>query len=206
MKKSLSHSHLLFIALGLAIIFHLLIIVFVNYYNERNPYLTTFDPARVYPVQISGSANDVNKAQSTSTVKKPIRKNSGSLTGVALNSTESLKSEKLSGDGTGTEIGGPGLSLQSTSGATPTFDQAIQSFERPGYPAVARQRGLEGTVTLRLKITPEGEAIEPQIIKSSGHESLDQSALAAAIKWRFHKRKTPDFILVDKTIVFKLNN
>jgi protein TonB len=48
------------------------------------------------------------------------------------------------------------------------------------YPPLARLRGWEGAVALRLEIAPQGELIEATVQHSSGHEILDQTALAMA--------------------------
>lgn len=54
----------------------------------------------------------------------------------------------------------------------------------PEYPRLARRRGLEGTVWLRLSVTPEGLPAEVILETSSGHSLLDESALAAARGWQ----------------------
>lgn len=55
----------------------------------------------------------------------------------------------------------------------------------PVYPAQARSRHWEGLVMLRVYVTPEGRCGEVAVARSSGHETLDDSALDAVRKWRF---------------------
>lgn len=55
----------------------------------------------------------------------------------------------------------------------------------PEYPRMARLRGLVGNVILRLGINEQGQVIQTQITKTSGHEMLDQAALEALKQWRF---------------------
>ncbi|MDR1394928.1 MAG: energy transducer TonB, partial [Deltaproteobacteria bacterium] len=47
------------------------------------------------------------------------------------------------------------------------------------YNPMARRMGIEGTATVAFTILAGGEASGAAIVKSSGHEGLDQSALAA---------------------------
>ena len=55
----------------------------------------------------------------------------------------------------------------------------------PAYPRLARRRGLEGVVVLRLRISRNGTCLAVQVKESSGHPVLDRSAVAAVRRWRF---------------------
>ncbi|MEW6220185.1 MAG: energy transducer TonB [Thermodesulfobacteriota bacterium] len=55
----------------------------------------------------------------------------------------------------------------------------------PVYPALARKRGLSGTVVLSVLVAPDGRVAELAVLTSSGHPSLDQAALAAVADWTF---------------------
>ena len=46
------------------------------------------------------------------------------------------------------------------------------------YPLSARRRRLEGTVMVELLIDEAGQILSTRVLRSSGHESLDQAALA----------------------------
>jgi TonB family protein len=59
------------------------------------------------------------------------------------------------------------------------------SGAHPIYPPEARRAGLEGVVRLRLLIGVSGSVTELRVLKSSGHEILDEAALRAVRKWRF---------------------
>ncbi len=54
----------------------------------------------------------------------------------------------------------------------------------PRYPVVAIGRRLEGTVMLKLKIDSHGKVIMVEILKSSGHDLLDQAAFQAVNQWQ----------------------
>jgi len=56
---------------------------------------------------------------------------------------------------------------------------------KPTYPQEARQRGLQGEVTLRVEVLASGQVGQIEIGRSSGHEILDRSALATVKQWQF---------------------
>lgn len=113
----------------------------------------------------------------------------GSLTGVTINSLDAIDVKGIHGDGTGLEVGKSGKILE-------TFGYTVTN-----YPA---QNGQEGEVVLQMKVSPEGIPQELRIKKSSGNKNLDQAALEAISDWRFHQRRSSDFISVEKKIVFKI--
>jgi protein TonB len=59
----------------------------------------------------------------------------------------------------------------------------------PEYPALAMRRNWEGTVLLRVHVLASGKPGEVQLQKSSGHEQLDDAALAAVKRWSFAPAK-----------------
>ncbi len=78
---------------------------------------------------------------------------------------------------------------------------------KPAYPAGARRRGEEGTVTLHVKISASGQAVDVAVTKPSGFPELDQAARQAVQKAQF----TPGMIgtrpvesSAGLTIIFKL--
>ena len=46
----------------------------------------------------------------------------------------------------------------------------------PPYPAVARRLGLEGRVSLRLTIQPDGKVSQAEVVTSSGRRDFDEAA------------------------------
>lgn len=69
---------------------------------------------------------------------------------------------------------------------------SILSKADPSYPQSARQAGLEGTVVLKVQILETGRAGNISISRSSGHEILDDAAIAALREWRFAPAKDRD--------------
>jgi TonB family protein len=193
------------LSLFIAILLHLAVIVLFMNFKERNPLLTTFDPTKVYPVQVKENkrapASETDLSKPTPIQKK--KEILGSITGVRSNTLDERGPANIKADGAGDEIGESGEELESVKGDS-SFDKSILYFEQPTYPEYARENKLEGSVTVRVKVTPEGVPLEPKIIRSSGHQSLDEAAVDTSLKWRFHPREKADFILLDKTIVFKL--
>jgi protein TonB len=56
---------------------------------------------------------------------------------------------------------------------------------KPDYPMVARSRGLQGLVLLRVNVAPSGIPIAVTVAASSGHPILDEAAVAVVRTWRF---------------------
>lgn len=55
----------------------------------------------------------------------------------------------------------------------------------PSYPRSARRQGVEGTAQIAATVSPSGKVSSLRVVTSSGHRSLDSSALSAVKKWRF---------------------
>jgi protein TonB len=80
---------------------------------------------------------------------------------------------------------------------------------KPKYPAIARNRGWEGKVLLKVRVSAEGHSDEVTLHRSSGHEALDESAIATVKKWRFIPAKQGETEVASSVIVpinFTLNN
>lgn len=78
----------------------------------------------------------------------------------------------------------------------------------PKYPAIAKRRGWQGTVRLRVSVTAEGYSEAIAVQSSSGYEELDESAIAAVEKWRFIPARRGDTAVASSVIVpiiFKLD-
>ncbi|MBL7179074.1 MAG: energy transducer TonB [Desulfobacterales bacterium] len=76
------------------------------------------------------------------------------------------------------------------------------------YPQIARVRNIEGCVTIRFVITPEGGVRGVEVAKRSGNKALDQAALKA-VKDAAPFPKPPDHLFkrgvpLELTIVFEL--
>jgi len=78
---------------------------------------------------------------------------------------------------------------------------------KPLYPQEARKKGYEGEVLLRVEVLSNGRVREIEVRRSSGHEVLDRSAIAAVKQWRFvpaKKGETPIPVWVNIPVTFQL--
>lgn len=66
---------------------------------------------------------------------------------------------------------------------------SVISRGTPDYPKSARRKGLEGRAVVVVTVETSGKVSSCQITQSSGHSSLDQSALSAARRYRFRPAK-----------------
>lgn len=65
------------------------------------------------------------------------------------------------------------------------FDADYLHNPKPVYPTLARRRGEEGKVQLKVRVSAQGEALNVSLAKSSGYDSLDAAAIEAVTRWRF---------------------
>jgi periplasmic protein TonB len=56
---------------------------------------------------------------------------------------------------------------------------------KPRYPDSARRQGIEGTVSLKVRVTERGTVEEVQVEQSAGYPDLDRAAVEAVRRWRF---------------------
>jgi TonB family protein len=80
---------------------------------------------------------------------------------------------------------------------------------KPRYPMLARRKGYEGTIILRVFVLESGGVGKVELEKSSGYEILDESALKAVKEWVFTPGKkdgepVPSWVTVP--IKFQLNS
>jgi len=96
---------------------------------------------------------------------------------------------------------------------TETFTEAnykanYKSNPKPEYPRIAKSRGWQGKVLLRVQVTADGHSAGISVQQSSGHEMLDEAAIEAVKHWTFIPAKrgdTPVASTVTVPMQFKLN-
>ena len=74
----------------------------------------------------------------------------------------------------------------------------------PRYPESARRAGLEGRVLVRAQVDATGRVQGVSLRRSSGVPALDQAALDAVRRWRFHPR-TVDGVTSAATVEVPVN-
>ncbi len=79
--------------------------------------------------------------------------------------------------------------------------------EKPPYPPLARKRGYQGRLILRLLVSREGKVAQIKVVQSSGYSILDRTAVKTVKGWRFipaYKGKEAVPFWVEVPVVFNL--
>ncbi len=67
----------------------------------------------------------------------------------------------------------------------PKFGAAYLNNPAPEYPQLARRKGEQGRVMLKVLVSESGQPEKVQVDTSSGYSKLDQAAVEAVKKWSF---------------------
>lgn len=89
----------------------------------------------------------------------------------------------------------------------PKFGVAYLQNPQPEYPRMSKRLGEEGRVLLHVLVDPQGSPAEVALKKTSGHERLDEAAIAAVKAWRFVPAKKNNVAMsayVDVPVKFSL--
>ena len=65
----------------------------------------------------------------------------------------------------------------------------------PNYPEIAKRLGLEGSVEYDIHVDADGKPVRVKLIKSSGHEVLDDNAKRTILNSKFSNKKGSEVIL-----------
>lgn len=84
--------------------------------------------------------------------------------------------------------------------------QPLPGNPPPRYPPLARERGYEGRVLLRLTVNPAGQVETVSVAHSSGHEMLDEEARRTVARWRFRPPAAERLAVAQVPIVFRLHD
>lgn len=80
----------------------------------------------------------------------------------------------------------------------------------PPYPMLERRLGEQGTVTLRLMISPQGVITGAEVVKSSGYPGLDQGAITWVMAhWKYKpavQNGSPVASQTTAAVMFSLKN
>lgn len=149
--------------------------------DKKNKHASSPDGSSVKPISSPNIDLGSNSSSSSSDVSPSIGSGSGNG----------------SGNGSG-DIAGSG------SGSGVSFGEAVVSFKEPVYPKIALRRGIEGSLKVKIIVSPEGTPQDIIVLSSSGHDILDKAALEAVKVWKFSPQIKSYFVL--KTIVFQIKN
>ncbi len=109
--------------------------------------------------------------------------------------------EKLLGNSAGNK------SLVMTSDSVDSLPRPV-SRKAPEYPAKARERGIEGHVLLKIKVTERGDVEQVRVVESQPKGVFDMVAVRAIHDWRFDPAQyqgQPVAVSVSQKIPFRLN-
>ncbi len=73
---------------------------------------------------------------------------------------------------------------------------------QPAYPPIAASRGIEGFVTVRFDVTPEGLASNVTVVESS-HAIFERAAVKAAHKFRFKPKVVDGTAVASTGVVYR---
>ena len=144
------------------------------------------DPTPVAVVQPKPKPKPVSKPKPVKPVSKPKPKVQPKAKPKATSKPDTgpaRTTASATGEGTGTRNARP--ADKGASGAGGSSPAAYLSNPAPGYPDAARRQRQEGTVSLRVLVSANGQASQVVLAGSSGVSSLDQAALRAVRRWRF---------------------
>lgn len=90
---------------------------------------------------------------------------------------------------TGSDRTGQGYSAGQVKDATAAYKRAVARAiaKKKRYPRKAHRRGVTGRAVIRLSLGASGELLSAALVKSSGSDTLDKAALAAARAARYPK-------------------
>ncbi|MGV7208414.1 energy transducer TonB [Oxalobacteraceae bacterium A2-2] len=78
--------------------------------------------------------------------------------------------------------------MAQAAGGKPAYDPVAgqPACARPEWPAASLAAGDSGVVTLKLLIDVDGAVVDSRVLRSSGHEALDEAARIAMLKCHFN--------------------
>lgn len=100
-----------------------------------------------------------------------------------------------------------GSSGSGGAGSGPRFAGQGLSNPPPRYPHLARQKGQEGRVIIRVRVSADGDARSVTVRESSGYPLLDNAAAKAIRRWRFMPASLAGVAMagtVDVPVTFRL--
>jgi protein TonB len=138
-------------------------------------------PARPAPAAKVPARPSVSDTAATTSVAPGPDVRESAAGGVGSGSGEGTGSGSGYGSGSGS---GAGSGSGSRSGSGDQRAHCVYCPE-PQYPTVARRRGWQGTVYVGLIVLADGTVEDASVRLSSGHQVLDQAAVAAARQSKF---------------------
>jgi TonB family protein len=141
------------------------------------------------PISILAIENDLGE-ETAAPVTEPIRKVDKAMN--ALSKSDSSETDRLTEEVASSDKINPsdrkfdGDGLSSTTEYESNYGERLRALiqKNLNYPEMAKIRGLQGTVEIEILISSDGELITVVVMKTSGHQTLDQAALNSTKKIR----------------------
>lgn len=144
------------------------------------------------PSKLAGAGNVASSSRDDATDSSGMLAAAGSQGGVSGSQGDASGSHGGISNGTGGSF------------ALPAYRQT----PLPAYPFLAKARGWEGVTLLRVEVLTDGRVGRVELVASSGHAELDESAIRAVHGWRFEPAMRGDTAIasfIQVPIRFKLN-
>lgn len=171
------------ISLALAILIHLLLVFFLLPKKQITEVQFSTNPSVVKGIEILKFHKQEHKSQ--------------------LQKQQNLPLESQSSANIDRKVPLGDSDTQTSISTATGVEKALNALERPPYPRIARMKGLEGKVKIKIIFDKNGQVSSVTILESSNHLLLDESVKNTALKW---KDITLHDSALEKTFEFKLNN
>ena len=80
--------------------------------------------------------------------------------------------------------------------AIDNFPESDQHNPSPEYPDMAIFLGYQGAAIVKINVTAKGTSSGVELLRSSGHKVLDESAAKTLKQWKFTPTNKPDSIII----------
>lgn len=206
-----------FKSFNISLIFHAMIVVVISLFLSKKENIEMIESTRLITMNLGsfGSHGSGSPARKTA----PMLHSSSSISTKTVNTQKTttlsvssyattleaptgvIGSSAAEGNGLGS---GAGMASGNGPGSAQDFSSSVMNYSEPVYPKMALRRGLEGTLKVKIKINSQGIPEDTTLLKSSGFDILDNSAMEAIKRWVFVKRESVAFYFVEKTIIFQI--
>ena len=207
---------------------HFVVITFLLLFKNSNEKAETFMlVTEIINVKETSKTSDIkkdiseekNKKQKILQIKKPIQKNNFNKVSLKRESYTKSKTNKLGSEENKKNIkdfsvdnqtvNNKGLSDKKKSEKISEEKELSKANYKigsinnphPPYPLIARKKGLEGKVTLKVFVNSDGSVKNVVVGKSSGHKILDNVSKETIEKWIFIPAKKMGRTIKDKVQV-----
>jgi protein TonB len=92
-----------------------------------------------------------------------------------------------------------------TPNAIDNFPESDEHNPSPEYPDEAVFLGYQGAAIVKINISAKGISEGVELLRSSGHKLLDDSATKTLRKWRFTPTKQPDSVVIVVNYVMRIS-